>query len=134
RERIRGMIADKPRLRSVDAALHDGSWRLVALLRMTPLVPFNVQNYIYGISSLRFVVVMMATVVFMLPGIFVSVYIGHLGRQGALQNADVGAGVWLLRVGGLIAVTAAVWYITRLTRRAMARQLQTPADTLPGTS
>src|SRR5687767_14061170 len=54
RERVRRMVEHSPKLRAVDAAIGNEGWKVVALLRLSPAVPFNVQNYLYGVTAIRF--------------------------------------------------------------------------------
>ena len=39
-----------PRFEAVDRAIGEGGWRVVLLLRLSPAVPFNLQNYLYGLT------------------------------------------------------------------------------------
>jgi uncharacterized membrane protein YdjX (TVP38/TMEM64 family) len=41
---------------------------MVALTRLIPLFPFNLLNYAYGLTSVRFSHYCLATFIFMLPG------------------------------------------------------------------
>jgi uncharacterized membrane protein YdjX (TVP38/TMEM64 family) len=68
REPLRRWLFRNPRLQAVDQAVNDGGWKLVALLRLSPAVPFNIQNYLYGLTSLRFWPCAFTSFVAMLPG------------------------------------------------------------------
>ena len=54
RGRVARLIANRPGLRAIDHAVAEEGWRVVALLRLSPLVPFNLQNYACGASSVAF--------------------------------------------------------------------------------
>ena len=67
RARVERIAQDNPRFGAVDKALGEEGWKIVALLRLSPVFPFNVQNYLYGVSSIRFWPCVLASAVFMLP-------------------------------------------------------------------
>jgi|CXWL01.1.fsa_nt_gi uncharacterized membrane protein YdjX (TVP38/TMEM64 family) len=114
------------RFGAIDRAIGTGGWKIVALLRLSPAVPFSLGNYLYGITSICFWPYVLSSWICMLPGTFMYVYIGHAGAQG-LQAANgggsaVGTGKTLLLVAGLVATVAVTAYVTRLSRRALAEQ------------
>lgn len=41
RDRIRGFLAKRPKYRPIDKAVGEGGWTVVVLLRLSPIVPFN---------------------------------------------------------------------------------------------
>jgi len=87
-------------------------WRFVALLRLMPLVPFNLLNYALGVTNIRLWHYVLASAVFMLPGCFAYTYLGHAGL--ALAS---GAEGWART--GLLALTmvAAIVFLPRLIKR-----------------
>jgi uncharacterized membrane protein YdjX (TVP38/TMEM64 family) len=110
-----------PRYQAIDRAIGEGGWRIVALLRLSPLVPFNLQNYLYGLTAIRFWPCLLTSWVAMLPGTVLYVYLGHAGRAGlealAGRRGRSPAEWTLLAVG--LAATILVWfYVTALARRA----------------
>lgn len=125
RGRVEARLRRSPLLRAVDGAITEGGWRMVALLRLSPAVPFNLQNYLYGVTGLRFWPCVLTSWVAMLPGTFLYVYLGYLGRETAeaAAGADAAGGsVWAVRAVGLVATVAVVVYATRLARRHLRRQ------------
>jgi uncharacterized membrane protein YdjX (TVP38/TMEM64 family) len=108
---------------AVDRAIAVGGWKVVALLRLSPAMPFSIGNYLFGLTAVRFWPYVAATAVAMLPGVFMYIYIGYVGGQ--IAGGGVGAastGRWVLVAAGLIATATATIYITRLARRALADQ------------
>ena len=126
RDAVETKLAGFPKFRAVDRAVAEGGWKIVAMLRLSPAVPFNVQNYLYGLTGIRFSACVAATAVAMLPGIFLYVYLGYAGRvsieAAAAGEVEGGWGDWALLAGGLIATIAVTVYITRLAWRAVAEQ------------
>lgn len=108
---------------ALDRAIGEGGWKIVALLRLSPAVPFNLQNYLYGVTRIGFWPCVLASWVAMLPGTFLYVYLGHVGRAGLEAAAGSGRSrspaEWAMIVVGLLATVAVTVYVTRLARRAM---------------
>lgn len=69
----------KQRLKSLLQAVDQNGWQVVALLRLIPLVPFNILNYILGLTTVSLSVYIMTSAIFMLPGAIVYTYLGILG-------------------------------------------------------
>ena len=112
-----------PTFAAVDRAIAVGGWRVVALLRLSPAMPFSIGNYLFGLTAVRFWPYVAATAVAMLPGIFMYTYLGYVGGQiagGTARGASTGR--WVLVGAGLVATATATVYITRLARRALAEQ------------
>src|SRR4051812_15296191 len=76
RERMRRRMQHDARLRRIDAAVSRDGWRVVALLRVSPLLPFTPSNVYYGSTGLRFWPFLLATWAAMLPGIVAHVALG----------------------------------------------------------
>jgi len=71
-------------MRSVDA---DG-WKFVAFVRLVPIFPYNVMNYLLGLTRIPFHHYMIATVLFMAPSTVVYTWIGHAGRAAIAGDTD----------------------------------------------
>ncbi len=125
RARVHRIAQGNARFAAVDRAIGLGGWKVVALLRLSPAVPFSLGNYLYGLTSIRFWPYVLASWLCMLPGTFMYVYIGHIGVQGLKAAGGAGAvdtGRTALLVVGLIATMVVTVYVTRLARRALATQ------------
>ena len=125
RDKIAKMAAANPKFDAIDTAIGEGGWKIVALLRLSPAMPFNLQNYLYGLTAVRFWPCVLASWVFMLPGGFLYVYLGHIGSQGLAAAGGAGgrgAGQWALLAVGLLATVAVSVYVTRLANREIQRR------------
>lgn len=115
---------------AIDRAVGEGGWKVVALLRLSPLVPFSVGNYLFGLTPVRFVPYVLASWAAMLPGTFLYVYLGHAGREGlaaaAGADADRTPGEWALLGAGLVATVIVTVLITRRARAALKKQAEEP--------
>jgi uncharacterized membrane protein YdjX (TVP38/TMEM64 family) len=106
-------------------AIASGGWKIVALLRLSPVVPFSVSNYFFGLTRVRFVEYVAASAVAMLPGTFLFVYLGHLGMEGVSSfghGAHRSPWYWALLVVGLIATIVGVVYVSSVARRELHRR------------
>lgn len=61
--------------------VNQNGWQVVALLRLIPLVPFNLLNYILGLTTIPLRVYFITSAIFMLPGTIAYTYIGILGEK-----------------------------------------------------
>jgi uncharacterized membrane protein YdjX (TVP38/TMEM64 family) len=126
RDWVRRKIDAFPRVRAIDRAVGADSFRLVLLLRLSPLIPFNVLNYALSLTSVSLSRYVVASFVGMLPGTFLYVYLGSLATTAAaLTGPASGAGLWrlALSVVGFLATGLVVWLVTRAARRALNKQL-----------
>lgn len=118
RGHVRHLLGKSPKLLAVDEAIGQQGWKIVALLRLSPAVPFNLQNYLYGVTAIRFWPCVLVSWIFMLPGTFMYVYMGSLGHAFA-AGRDISLAEWALRGVGLLATVGVTVYIARLARNAI---------------
>lgn len=121
RHRVESLARSYPRFRAVDRAIAEGGWKVVALLRLSPAMPFSAGNYLFGLTAVGFWPYLLASWVSMLPGTFLYVYLGHAGRVAAVGSGRTPA-EWALLGAGLLATVAVTAYVTRLARLGMSRQ------------
>lgn len=132
REKIEAATENKPKFRSVDHAIGQRGARLIFLLRLSPLIPFNLSNYFYGLTAVRFWPYVLASWIGMMPGTLLYVYLGSLGRAG-LETASGAArerGVleWALLVAGLLATVGVSIWISQIARKALQEGGELPVD------
>jgi uncharacterized membrane protein YdjX (TVP38/TMEM64 family) len=66
REQVANLLSK--RLAAIDEGVKKKGWVFVAITRLIPLFPFNMLNYAFGLTSIRFSHYVLASFVFMLPG------------------------------------------------------------------
>lgn len=122
RSAIERRLGGNQKFAAIDRAIGGQGFKIVFLLRLSPVFPFNLLNYGLGLTKVRFVDYLLAAVG-MIPGSLLYVYTGKLaGDVAALAGGATamhGPGyytVWILGLGTTVAVTALV---TRLARRAL---------------
>ena len=119
-------IGGSPRMRAIDGAVARQGFTLVLLLRLSPLLPFNVLNYALSLSRVSLRTYVLASFIGMLPGTALYVYLGSLAPAAAeLASATDRGGSTrtALFVAGLVATVALVVIASRAARRALAAEL-----------
>lgn len=123
RAAIERRINGDERFAAIDRAVGAEGLKIVFLLRLSPVFPFNLLNYSLGLTRVRFVDYFMASVG-MLPGSLLYVYTGKVAGDVAAiaggQAGEKGAGDWLVLVLGLVATAVVTVFVTRIARRALA--------------
>ena len=111
------------RFTAIDRAIAEQGRRVVFLLRLSPVIPFNVLNYALGLTQVRALDFLVASVG-MIPGTLLYVYTGSLASVvvGASSSVTPARGPAFYAVLGLgLAATAAVTVlITRTAKKALA--------------
>ena len=102
--------------KSVDKAVAKDGWKVVALLRMSPVLPSGLKSYLLGLTRVPLAQYMAASAAGMLPGILLKVYVGASGR-GALTEG--GALNWTLFAAGVTATVLLTIWISRTVRRRL---------------
>jgi uncharacterized membrane protein YdjX (TVP38/TMEM64 family) len=74
-----------PRVQKVVRSVRSEGWQFVAFVRIVPIFPYNIVNYLFGLTRIPFHHYILATIVFMAPSTVAYTWIGHAGRA-ALQG------------------------------------------------
>ena len=122
RERVERRAAADRRFAAIDQAVGREGWKIVLLTRLSPLFPFTLLNYLYGLTRVRFGAYLLASWIGMMPGTLLYVYLGVAGRAVAETTAGQRSRTpqeWALFVVGLLATAAVTVYVTRLARQAL---------------
>ena len=121
-------IAGNATFAAMDEAVATAGWKIVGLARLSPVFPFNLLNYAFGLTRVSLRDYVLASWIGMIPGTVMYVYLGSLA--GSL--ADLGAkeagrtrtsAEWALYLVGLIATVTVTVVITRIARRALNRRI-----------
>jgi uncharacterized membrane protein YdjX (TVP38/TMEM64 family) len=126
RSRVEAIAKGNDKFQRIDKAIGKEGAKLIFLLRLSPVIPFNLSNYFYGLTSVKFWPYVLASWIGMIPGTFLYVYIGTAGRA-AVSAAATGEAVergwqyWTFVSVGLAAtVTVTVW-VTKIARGALQK-------------
>ncbi len=122
RERVERWAARDPRFAAIDEAVGREGWKIVLLTRLSPVFPFNLLNYLYGLTRVRLGPYVLASWIGMMPGTVLYVYLGFAGRAvaqaaaGRTARSPADYAAWTV---GLVATLSVTIYVTRLARRAL---------------
>lgn len=83
---VENILSSNPKFRSFDRIIQRGGFELMLLVRLSPIFPFAVSNYLYGASGIGFVPYFLGTVVGFMPGTFAYVYAGRVGKALTIDN------------------------------------------------
>jgi uncharacterized membrane protein YdjX (TVP38/TMEM64 family) len=124
RRAIKKRVAGNPKFAAIDQAIAREGLKIVLLLRLSPVFPFNLLNYGLGLTRVSFRDYLFGSIG-MIPGTVLYVYYGAaLGSLAQIasgarpQGGPAGAAVLVV---GLLATIAVTVVITRAARRALQR-------------
>jgi uncharacterized membrane protein YdjX (TVP38/TMEM64 family) len=125
REWIAKKLAVNANFKAIDEAVAREGWKIVGLARLSPMFPFNLLNYAFGLTEIPLRDYFLASWVGMIPGIIMYVYIGTLagdlariGHGPAIQTP----GRWAFEIIGFSATIAVTLYVTRVARNALRQK------------
>jgi len=126
RDWVARKIQANPRFQAIDEAVAREGWKIVGLTRLSPVFPFNLLNYAYGLTRVSLRDYFFASWVGMMPGTVMYVYIGSLAGEIAKIGGDRysrTSAEWAFYILGLIATAAVTVYITRIARAALGKKV-----------
>jgi uncharacterized membrane protein YdjX (TVP38/TMEM64 family) len=121
RDRVRRLLEDRREFGAIDTAIAEEGWKIVVLLRLSPMIPFNLQNYLLGLTGTPFPHYVAATFFGIIPG---TVFYTYLGAAGYAIGEHHGARWAFLGIGFLAVATV----ITLVTRKARAKLREAGLD------
>jgi uncharacterized membrane protein YdjX (TVP38/TMEM64 family) len=126
RDWIGRKIESNPKFAAIDEAIGRDGPKIVFLLRLSPVFPFNLLNYGLGLTRIPFWKYVGASWLGMLPGTILYVYIGSLFKN----LADIAGGdrvktptEWVFYGLGLVATLGVTIYITKVAKKAMLKTI-----------
>lgn len=121
---VEGKVAGNPRFAALDQAVAEQGFKIVLLLRLSPVFPFTLLNYALGLTKVSFRTYLLASWIGMLPGTILYVYLGSaIGSVATLAEdpGQAGSGPRIFFWLGLAVTAGVTVFITRLARRALAQ-------------
>ena len=127
RDRVARRMQARPRFAAIDDAVGESGFKIVLLLRLSPIFPFNLLNYALGLTQVKLRDYVLASFLGMLPGTVLYVYVGSLITSASrlASGARPSAGGWdrVFYWGGLAATLLVTLVVTRVARRALREEL-----------
>ncbi|HEY9763108.1 MAG TPA: TVP38/TMEM64 family protein [Trichocoleus sp.] len=125
RDWVARRIASNPKFQAIDQVIGREGRKIIFLIRLSPIFPFNLLNYALGATQVSLKDYVLGTIG-ILPGTVMYVYLGSLagnlallGASGQSPDAQAATVQWALRILGLVATIAITWYVTRLAQKAL---------------
>jgi uncharacterized membrane protein YdjX (TVP38/TMEM64 family) len=134
RERASRMAAASPRFAGLNRAIEKEGGKIVALVRLSPLFPFTVVNYLFGLTPVRPLPYILASWVTMLPGTAAYVYFGSALGDAASGAEPVQKAIQLaLGVAAIVATVLIARFAAKAIRAAGVETAEpSPAGAVPG--
>jgi len=122
---VEARMQDSARFQALQTALERRGLYVLTLVRLSPVFPFTVVNYAFGLTPLKTWQFVLGSFVGMLPGTLMYVYLGStIGDLAAFASGDEalerGTGARVLQYIGLAATVAVTLVVTRMARRALS--------------
>src|SRR6266478_5149979 len=124
RDAIARKIAKNEKFATIDRAVADEGWKIVLLTRLSPVFPFTLLNYAFGLTRVKLSHYVLASWIGMIPGTVMYVYLGSLVNVGAGHRQRT-TGEWVLYGVGLLATVAVTILVTRVARKSLAKKIGT---------
>lgn len=122
RDAIARKIEQNEKFAAIDHAVADEGWKIVFLTRLSPVFPFTLLNYAFGLTRVKLGHYVLASWIGMIPGTVMYVYLGSLVHVGAGHRLR-STGEWILYAVGLLATVVVTVFVTRLAKGALARKI-----------
>lgn len=127
RSAIEKRLAHLPRFRAIDKAVARQGLKIIFLVRLSPIFPYNLLNYGLGLTRVKLLDYVLACFG-MIPGTFLYVYYGKaLGSLAAVAGGaapERGTGDWILLGVGLAATVAVTAFVARIAQRALNEEVE----------
>ena len=126
RDRVEAIAKGNEKFRKIDHAIGKQGAKLVFLLRLSPVIPFNLSNYLYGLTGVKVWPYVLASWLGMMPGTLLYVYIGTAGKA-AVSAAAGGEAMkhgwqyWTFMSVGLAATIVVTIWVTKIARHAVRK-------------
>jgi uncharacterized membrane protein YdjX (TVP38/TMEM64 family) len=120
-----------PKFKAIDLAVAKEGWKIVLLTRLSPIFPFNLLNYAFGVTQVSLKDYILGSFG-IFPGTIMYVYIGSLAGNLAMTNIahqpttpETQMWEWVMQMLGLIATIAVTVYVTKVAQKALAQSVAT---------
>ncbi len=119
-------IEGNEQFKAIDKAVADEGWKIVGLTRLSPIFPFNLLNYAFGLTQVSLRDYFFASWIGMMPGTVMYVYLGSLAGSLATLGTEGRSRTtaeWVLYGVGLVATVAVTIYVTKIAKKALQKKI-----------
>jgi uncharacterized membrane protein YdjX (TVP38/TMEM64 family) len=114
-----------PKFKAIDLAVAKEGWKIVLLTRLSPIFPFNLLNYAFGVTQVTLKDYILGSFG-IIPGTVMYVYIGSLACNIAMINTpnqptspEIQIWQWVIQGIGLVATIFITYYLTKIAQKAL---------------
>ena len=122
RNAIARKIEGNERFAAIDKAVANEGWKIVGLMRLSPVFPFTLLNYAFGLTRVKLGHYVLASWIGMMPGTVMYVYLGSLAKAASGERTRT-TGEWVLYAVGLLATLLVTIFVTRIAKQALAKKI-----------
>ncbi|MEE9375691.1 MAG: TVP38/TMEM64 family protein [Rhizobiaceae bacterium] len=119
-DKVQAKVAEYPRFNAVNEAIRDEGWKVVFLLRLSPALPFSLQNWFLGLTPVGFWPSQIATFFGIMPGTLLYIWVASLGGEaaaGGMQDSSMARYLGLAL--GLLATIIVTVIVTRKAQKKL---------------
>ncbi|MGL5082760.1 MAG: TVP38/TMEM64 family protein [Microcoleaceae cyanobacterium] len=119
-------ISENEKFKAIDEAVGREGWKIVGLTRLSPIFPFNLLNYSFGLTNVSLRDYFFASWIGMIPGTIMYVYLGSLAGELATLGTEGRSRTmaeWILYGVGLLATVAVTVYVTKIAKQALNQKI-----------
>ena len=134
RDWIAEKVSGNAKFAAIDQAVGREGFKIVLLTRLSPVFPFNLLNYAFGLTKVSFWHYALASWIGMLPGTLMYVYLGSAAKSLADLAAGKVEGGWEQRVlfgVGLVVTVIVTVFVTQIARTALKEAVKIPDEQEP---
>eukprot|EP01025_Chloroclados_australasicus_P062639 TRINITY_DN8227_c0_g4_i1.p1 TRINITY_DN8227_c0_g4~~TRINITY_DN8227_c0_g4_i1.p1 ORF type:complete len:350 (+),score=51.02 TRINITY_DN8227_c0_g4_i1:104-1153(+) len=128
RERVLKIVGQNPKLAAIDKAIGKDGFKVVVLLRLSPLLPLAASNYFYGLTSVDLVKYVVGSWLGMLPGTIAYVFAGSASRDVFLEGQSGTGLAWWQIALGVGTTILALLYVGRIAKNALEKYEQEDSE------
>ncbi|MEM7593798.1 MAG: TVP38/TMEM64 family protein [Cyanobacteria bacterium P01_A01_bin.83] len=112
---------------ALNQALNREGLKIIILTRLSPIFPFSLLNYAFGVTGISLRDYFLGSVG-MIPMTITYVYLGSLAEDltkinsiSQLANSEL---IWTIKICGLVVTVVATFFITRIARQALNKAIK----------
>lgn len=121
RDAVKKRLDGNAKFSAIDDAVGNEGWKIVGLTRLSPIFPFTLINYGFGVTKVPWLHYAVASLVGMAPGTIMYVYFGSLGKL-AVESGEKSTTQIVVQVIGLLVTIVVTVYVTRVAKKALAKR------------
>ena len=122
------MMEKKPKFKAIDHAITSKGFLIVFLVRLSPIMPYGLCNYLFGVTSIEFWSYNLSTFLGLLPGTVAYTYIGSAMKNLAdifnKDDEDVDVLNIVFLVVGCVLTLAVIVIVTVVSKRAIDKAIK----------